>query len=114
VGARTRYTVLRMDKLLELVGADIREGFVRDYAAALEDAIDRGGLRREPHWTEAIAVGSREYVTGIDDRIKGRMRTKLSETHDGAWSVREPEAAYGQIPGTKIERKRGVWVLNWA
>jgi hypothetical protein len=51
---------------------------------------------------------------GIDDHIKGRIRTKLGETNDGAWSVREPEAAYGQISGTKIERKRGVWVLNWA
>ena len=103
-----------MDKLLELVGTDSREEFARDYAAALEDALDRDGLRREPHWTEAIAVGSREYVAAIDDQIKRRIRTKLSETHDGAWTVREPDPAYGQIPGTKIERKRGVWVLNWA
>jgi putative transposase len=34
VGARRRYTVLRMDKLLELVGSGSREEFARDYAAA--------------------------------------------------------------------------------
>jgi len=113
VGTRTRHTVLRMDKMLELVGAGSREEFVRDYAATLEELIGRGGLRREPHWTESIAVGSREYVAAIDDQIKGRMRTKPSETQDGAWSVREPEAPYGQISGTKIERKRGAWVLRW-
>ena len=113
VGTRTRHTVLRMDKMLELVGAGSREEFVRGYAATLEELIGRGGLRREPHWTESIAVGSREYVAAIDDQIKGRMRTKPSETQDGAWSVREPEAPYGQISGTKIERKRGAWVLRW-
>jgi len=113
-GARTRYTVLRIDKVLELVGAGGHEQFARDNAAALEEVIDRGGLRREPHWSEAIAVGSREYVAAIDDQIKGRIRTKTSESQDGSWSVREPGMAYGQNPGTKIEHKRGVWVLNWA
>ena len=96
------------------VGGD-RGQFARDYAAALEDAIDRGGLRREPHWSEAIAVGSKEYVTGIAKRIKGRMRIKINETADGAWAVHEAEATYGvasaddlevpygPIPGTKIK-----------
>ena len=79
------------------------------------DALDRGGLRREAYWTEAIAVGSKDYVTGIADGIKGRMRIKTNETDDGTWSVLEPEAPYGQdadvdervpycqILGTKIE-----------
>jgi len=52
-------------------------------------------------------------VIRIEAQIKGRMRTKLGETDDGAWTVREPEGPYGQIRGTKIERKRGFWVLNW-
>jgi len=42
------------------------------------------------------------------------MRTKMTESHDGTWSVREPDAPYGLISGTKIERKRGLWGLNWA
>ena len=126
IGTRKRYTVLSMDKVVELVGGGDREQFARDYAAALEEALDRGGLRREPHWTEAIAVGSKEYVTRIEEQIKGRIRTKTTETDDGAWEVHEPVAPYGRdaevdegVPysqnlGMKIEHKRGVWVLNWA
>jgi putative transposase len=126
VGARARHTLLRMEKVIELTAGSDREQFARDYTAALDDAIDRGGLRREPHWTESIAVGSKEYVTAIREQIKGRRRTRTSETLDGAWEVHEPEATcgevlpveaappYGQIPDTKIERKQGVWVLNWA
>ena len=65
-------------------------------------------------------------MTGIADGIKGRMRIKTNETDDGTWSVPEPESLcgqdvdvddgvpYSQILGTKIEHKRGVWVLNWA
>jgi hypothetical protein len=55
----------------------------------------------------------KEHVMGIEAQIKGRMRTKLREADDGAWSVCEPEGPYGQILGTKIERKQGFWVLNW-
>jgi hypothetical protein len=126
IGTRKRYTVLSMDKVVELVGGGDREQFARDYAAALEDAIDRGDLRREPYWSESIAVGSKDYVSGIADQIKGRAKIKVKETDGGAWSVHEPVVPYGhdanedegvpygQIPGTQIERKRGVWLLKWA
>jgi len=126
IGTRKRYTVLSMDKVVELVGGGDREQFARDYAAALEDAIDRGDLRPEPYWSESIAVGSKDYVSGIADQIKGRAKIKVKETDGGAWSVHEPVVPYGhdanedegvpygQIPGTQIERKRGVWLLKWA
>jgi hypothetical protein len=64
--------------------------------------------------SDAIAVGSREYVSGIADGIAGRMRIKVKDAGDSAWAVHEPEDPYGRIRGTKIVRKRGVWVLNWA
>jgi len=54
-------------KSFSLKFARDRDEFARDYAAALKEAIDRGGLRCEPH--------------------------------DGAWTVREPDAPYGQPPG---------------
>ena len=55
-----------------------------------------------------------------------RAKIKVNETDGGAWSVHEPVVPYGRdanaeegvpygrIPATKIERKRGVWVLDWA
>jgi hypothetical protein len=84
-----------MDKVVELVGGGHRQQSARDYAAALEDALDRGRLRRAPHWTEAIAVGGKEYVTSIEAQIRGRIRTKTSEVAAGAREVREPAAPYG-------------------
>ena len=126
VGERTRHTVLDMGRVLEAAGAGSRDEFVRDYGAAIEEMLGRGDAGRQPHWTESIAVGSREYVTGISERIGGRTRIKFREVVDGAWSVREPGAAsgadatedaeqpYGRFRGTKIERKRGFWRLDWA
>ena len=103
-----------------------RNAFTRDYAAALEAALDRGGLRREPWWTESIAVGSKEYVLGIAERAKKRMRLKVREAYDGAWTVSDsaPERGdvvdmclplpRGQESGPKIERAGGLWCLKRA
>jgi putative transposase len=126
VGKRTRHTVLDMERVIELVGGVSRQQFALDYAAALEEAIDRGGLRRQPHWSEAIAVGGKDYVSGIAEKIRGRARVNIDEAADGMWAVHEPEVAYGTEPqedveapysrirGTKIEHRRGFSALYWA
>ena len=126
VGSRAQHRVLDRAKILEVVGGGDWEGFRRDYAAAVEAALDRGGLRREPWWTEAIAVGSREYVLGIAERAKKRLRLKVREAYDGAWTVSDveadqgelvdlyPPAPRGQDSALKIERAGGVWCLKWA
>jgi putative transposase len=127
VGTRAQHRVLDRSKILEVVGGGGGwEDFTRDYAAALEAALDRGGLRREPWWTESIAVGSKEYVLGIAERAKKRMRLKVREAYDGAWMVSDsaPERGdvldmclplpRGQESGPKIERAGGLWCLKWA
>jgi putative transposase len=129
VGMRTRHTMLSMPKVLEMVGGGSREEFARDYTARIDEALSRGKLHRERHWTEAIAVGNEEYVRGIAEQICGRMRLKVEVSDERSWMVHEPEGAYGRGPsragkdkprlgaydrfsGLKIERKAGLWVLN--
>jgi putative transposase len=126
VGSRKQHLVLDRAKVLEIVEGGDWEDFNRDYAAAVEAALDRGRLGREPWWTESIAVGSREYVLRIAERARKRMRLEVQEAYDGAWMVCEPEAVYGdpsgehlqilcgQESGLKIERAGGIWCLKWA
>ena len=124
-GARAQHRVLDRAKILEVVGGGDWSDFKHDYAAAIEAALDRGGLRREPWWTESIAVGSKEFVLDIADKARRRLKLTMEETDDGAWRVAEPEPVrdetdlllsqipHGQNAGPKIERAGGVWCLKW-
>ena len=46
--------------------------FEQDYAGAVAGVLARGGLKREPKWTQAIAVGDEEYVRNIAAKVRGR------------------------------------------
>jgi hypothetical protein len=70
-----------------------------EYAAAIDEALSRSRLTREPQWTEAIGVGIKEFVTTIADRIRRRLRPYIGPTAEGAWMVREAEAPYGADAG---------------
>jgi len=126
LGERTRHTLINMPKMLELVGIGSREEFARSYERAIDESLSRGQLHREPHWTEAIAVGSEDYIRGIAAQLSNRTRLEMAAAADGVWRVQEsdapfaspasqdPQASYGDFSGLKIERKAGFWVLNWA
>ena len=68
------------------------------HAEGVQDLIARRFLKREPLWSESLAVGSREYV----ERIKKVywQRTRFDEEcvqqddRSQAWVVREAPDAY--------------------
>jgi len=106
-GARSRNLALDRSKLLELTEAASLEEFARNHEAMIDEAIASGALQRQPEWTEAIGVGSREFVTGLaeENRFRDRSRFEVAEVGSGAWTVREAETAYGQFSTPKIARK---------
>ncbi len=88
VGEKTRYRLLDMDRLLELVGMSDIDPFVREYRARIEHAIAAKRLRREKCWTESIAVGGRSYVARIATSVRReRRRPRIEEEENGLWSV---------------------------
>ena len=44
--------------------------------------------KREPQWTEALAVGSQAFVAGVENRAHNRQRVEVAE-EGGAWILRE-------------------------
>jgi hypothetical protein len=87
VGDRKRYRLVDRERLVELTQAGSMQAFERDYADAAAEVLARGGLRREPKWTQSIAVGDEEYVLAIADKLRGRAKLKVTETDDGVWTV---------------------------
>lgn len=92
MGDRKRYRLVDRERLIEVTGAGSFAAFERDYTDAVAEVLARGGLRREPKWTQSIAVGDEEYVLTIADKLRGRAKLKVTETSDGEWIVTDSAA----------------------
>jgi hypothetical protein len=87
--------------------------FERDYTDAIAGLVACGGLRRDPKWTQAIAVGDEEYVRAIAEKIRGRAQLKVAETADGAWTVSDSCAADPPGGATLLRECRAEIILPY-
>ena len=74
--------------------AEDASAFSARYTMELDHAIKKTSGRREPHWTESIAVGSEVFVRGIAALSKGRKRLEIKEWTDASWYERDPAVCY--------------------
>ena len=94
-GEKTRYRLLNVGRVLELLGMPDLEFFVSEYQARIRRAIEEKRLSREKCWTESIAVGREEYVRKIASTIRReRLRPRIEESNDGYWAVWEAPPKY--------------------
>lgn len=93
-GLRKRYRILDLEGLAERLGAPSLGALSEVYMDALRSGLDRG---REPHWTEALAVGSKAYVEAMLGRYTGRTQFLLEGVDPACrdlWAVREAVLPY--------------------
>ena len=78
MGPRERYRILEVETLLTMLGyADIEEARMH-FKSELEKQMARGGLTRDPMWTESLAVGDRSFVDAVKKNVF-RTRTYITE-----------------------------------
>ena len=112
-GEKTRYRLLNVGRVLELLGMPDLEFFVSEYQARIRRAIEEKRLSREKCWTESIAVGREEYVRKIAGTIRReRLRPRIEESNDGYWAVWEAAPKYQLRRGERAplnppERSKG-------
>jgi putative transposase len=98
VGHRTRYRLLDVELLLEILGMTDHEIFAKEYQIRIQRAKVEEQLRRERRWTESIAVGSESYVRKVAAAIRNeRLRPRFDEAQDGSWAVWEQTSSYGVL-----------------
>lgn len=87
MGLRKRWRLLDVRRLLTLLQTDDLASFRANLNAALDLAIQKEDVKRQPCWTESIAVGSESFVRQIEGRIV-RQRIQI-EQDAGKWMLRE-------------------------
>jgi putative transposase len=105
MGRRRRYRLIDLDRLCWRLRATSLADVQKNLEASLADAIARDGMKREPCWTESLAVGSKRFVEKIKPLILSRRETEIvGRTSDG-WVLRESQIPYSQKTGLKIASK---------
>jgi len=104
MGLRQRFRILDFDRVLELFGGGSAAAFRQHYEALIQERIAKDQMKREPEWTEAIAVGSERFVREMAVAIRGRRRLVI-EGAGQTWTLKEAEIPYAAFPGSKMSGK---------
>ena len=88
-GHRKRYCIIDRERLLHCLGCPCLEHFRNWYHATL-NMHSAEYMERESYWTEAAAVGSRDWV----ERLTGKLPSSSYELKPAAIDVGEDQAAY--------------------
>lgn len=95
VGERTRYRLLDLELLLDLLGIPDIESFRLEYMHRIQRDIAEKKLDRERRWAESIAVGSKAYVTRIAATLRyKRLKPIIEESEDGSCTIWESVSKY--------------------
>lgn len=91
LGQRQRYRVLDLDRLCWRLQAESLMEVGKNLQAALEEKIAQEQFKREPCWTESLAVGSADYLERIRPLILSRQETELVQRPNReTWCCRRP------------------------
>lgn len=98
-GQRQRYRIVDEKRLLLLTGFPSLLEFAEFYRTSISERLAAQDTVREPCWTEAVAVGSAEFVDAAVRTTAYRRHMERYEVigtaGDRAWAVREPGISYG-------------------
>ena len=89
MGQRQRYRVLDLDRLCWRLQADILADVRNHLEAALGEQIAEEQFKREPCWTEALAVGSAGFLERIRPLILSRQETELVQEDQEIWVLQK-------------------------
>jgi hypothetical protein len=88
MGLRQRFRILDFERILNLLGVVSAAEFRQHFEALIQERIAKDILKREPEWTEAIAVGTEKSVGDIAGVTRGRQHLVIESQRD-TWTLKE-------------------------
>jgi putative transposase len=101
VGHRRRYRLIDVDRLCWRLRAGNIEEVRKNLVASLAERIARKEVKREPCWTESLAVGSLGFVEKVKPLILFRRETEAVPAIGNACALQETAIPYGQKTALK-------------
>ena len=101
MGRMRRNRLIDLEQLCWRLGTDDLESVQKNLDASLAEAIERDRVKREPMWTESLAVGSPGFLGQIQSQILSRRTSKIVDVGERIWALHEDPIAYGSKNGPK-------------
>ena len=104
MGTRKRYRVVDIERLCWRLQTNDVEQVRKNLEVSLAERIARDEMKRQPCWTESLAIGSRDYVKEVEPGIQFRRETEIVENAD-RWILQESGIPYSQKTPAKNAAK---------
>ncbi len=95
-----RKRVIDFEALMRLLNVDSHQTLVDLQNRLLQNEISES--KRNPIWTQSVAVGDREYLEGIKRNLGSRGTYRQVNNEAGFRILREPGHGYHAISGGKL------------
>jgi putative transposase len=96
MGQRQRYRLVDVERLCWRLRAGSLDELWKNLAASLAEKIAQDDAKREPCWTESLAVGSVGFLEKVKPLILSRRETEIVASADNkVWCLQEEVIAYG-------------------
>ncbi|MBN1223755.1 MAG: transposase, partial [Candidatus Aminicenantes bacterium] len=92
--SRQRYRLIDRSALIDLLNLEDLENLRHTYKKWIDDAVEKSAFKRESRWTESVAVGSREFVERITDKLGPRLRRRGVLERNGIFELHEYKDSY--------------------
>lgn len=100
---RKKNVLIDHQKLSKLTGFESYDAFRRAHQELVNDSLINGGNYRQAQWTESIAVGSKNFLGGIKDKLGILAKGRKIIENDGELQLREERGTYNVVFDGKKE-----------
>jgi len=92
---RQRYSLIDYESMIELFDIQSMDEFRKTYRGWVEEGLEKESpSKREPRWTESIAVGSEAFVRDTKEKLGIKAMGREVMGANGSYELREPETPY--------------------
>ena len=89
-----RYNIIDRRMLTSLLGAEDSNSLAAACKEWVESELRNGQIKREAHWTESVAVGSKRFVTDVQSRLGTKATGRVVVEFGSTTVLREPHNPY--------------------
>ena len=94
---RRKNRLISYDVLMKLSGYSNYHDFQKAHCRWIDSEIGQSATKRQPHWTQSIAVGSNAFIKEIRNKLAVKtVGRKIREIMNG-FELREPELSYNVL-----------------
>ncbi len=91
---KKRYSIINYRRLTELLGINSLDSLKKYHGKWVEESLKKNRQARQEKWSQSIAVGSKEYVENIKDKLGVRAIHRKIHENNSSFELREDQTPY--------------------